>query len=357
MKVYKITRFWIFLFCVLSSCSDDYEEQTISTGELREISFYPESSSIPNLRNYNPDWPWFDHFMTGERIGVFAVERDTQGGRAFAHNKCFVFDGERFIPMSWDDRILVRNEQLDFYAYYPFTPQMNYRNNIIDFTVSPYQDRDFHEDYPWPFRENNLMSAQYTEDLTGDHIPLVFRHHLALVNIDIYHGKDREVSAAVLPRRYIRNHFDLTEVERGFVPDTTRCDIHMFKADSYNGVSFYLALMPYQPIRKDSLFFRVTVSGKEYEQYADKTLPLRPDTYNYFKVTLPCAITLIGTVGGSVSGGGIHNCGDEVTVKAAMDQGCNFMGWYENDVKVSDYLHYKFVANGDRTLEARFYKL
>lgn len=58
--------------------------------------------------------------------------------------------------------------------------------------------------------------------------------------------------------------------------------------------------------------------------------------------------------GGTVSGGGSYARGSQATVNAVMNEGYDFVGWYENGSKVSDNLNYSFTVQGARTLEARF---
>jgi len=360
MKIYQIT-FCLFLLLCFVSCNDDTDESIIPDNkEYREIKFYPEE--VPLLKSTQSFWHWYEMFMHGDRIGIFAVEKgwleNWDSGKAFAHNKCFYFDGERFLPESEEDRIFVRNEKLEFYAYYPYTPAMDENNGLmLDFTVSPYQDLESHEDYHWGYRENNLMTARYTEELTGDIIPLVFQHCMALIGIDIYHGLDRNATAAVLTDKYIRNHFEITKPDLRYLNDTTKYDINMLPVYSRDGVSSYMALIPPQEVIKDSLCFRLDISGRQYEHFNEDNHHFMSGTGNYYKFTLPCTISLNDTAGGSVTGGGTYNCGDQVTVIAKINSGYSFTGWYENNTKVSNYQYYSFTANGNRLLEAHFERL
>lgn len=58
--------------------------------------------------------------------------------------------------------------------------------------------------------------------------------------------------------------------------------------------------------------------------------------------------------GGTVSGGGSYGRGTQATVHAIMNEGYDFVGWFENGSKVSDNTDYTFTVQGARTLEARF---
>lgn len=60
-------------------------------------------------------------------------------------------------------------------------------------------------------------------------------------------------------------------------------------------------------------------------------------------------------MGGTVSGGGVYEQGEGVTLTATPEDGYRFDGWYEGDQKVNDAgQDYQFIAEKSRTLEARF---
>lgn len=58
--------------------------------------------------------------------------------------------------------------------------------------------------------------------------------------------------------------------------------------------------------------------------------------------------------GGTITGAGTYNVGDEVTVTAVPAEGYTFGGWYKGANKVSDNASYTFTADGDVTLTANF---
>jgi hypothetical protein len=58
--------------------------------------------------------------------------------------------------------------------------------------------------------------------------------------------------------------------------------------------------------------------------------------------------------GGTVSGGGTYNHGDQVTVSATANQGYTFINWTEGGKIVSYDKDYVFIATGDRNLTANF---
>ena len=60
------------------------------------------------------------------------------------------------------------------------------------------------------------------------------------------------------------------------------------------------------------------------------------------------------TNGGTVTGGGTFNYGQNCTVNASANEGYNFVNWTENGNVVSNNAHYQFTVTSNRTLVANF---
>lgn len=58
--------------------------------------------------------------------------------------------------------------------------------------------------------------------------------------------------------------------------------------------------------------------------------------------------------GGSASGGGLYNAGEEVILLASPNNGWTFLQWTENGAPVSTNMSFSFIAASDRNLEANF---
>jgi uncharacterized repeat protein (TIGR02543 family) len=58
--------------------------------------------------------------------------------------------------------------------------------------------------------------------------------------------------------------------------------------------------------------------------------------------------------GGSATGGGTYNYGTNITIKATVNAGYTFSGWYKGSTKVSDALSYTFTVSEAAIYEARF---
>ena len=65
-------------------------------------------------------------------------------------------------------------------------------------------------------------------------------------------------------------------------------------------------------------------------------------------------IAAAATEGGSVTGGGVVEEGEEVTLTAIADEGYEFVGWFDGETKVADTATYTVVATADKIYTAKF---
>lgn len=73
----------------------------------------------------------------------------------------------------------------------------------------------------------------------------------------------------------------------------------------------------------------------------------QPDTYNINVSPNP-------NIGGTVTGGGNYNGGQQCTVTATANTGYSFVNWTENGEVVTTNANYTFIVTGNRTLVANF---
>ena len=90
--------------------------------------------------------------------------------------------------------------------------------------------------------------------------------------------------------------------------------------------------------------------------------------FGYNKITYSATIQIVNggtqsytinvsanpTIGGTVTGGGTYNQGQQCTVSASANAGFTFTNWTENGNVVSTQANYTFQVNGNRTLVANF---
>lgn len=101
----------------------------------------------------------------------------------------------------------------------------------------------------------------------------------------------------------------------------------------------------------DTMIFSVVADNEEFYTLNNTEIVV------YGANTLVASYTITATAGtgGTVTGGGIYDEGDDVTLTAAPGSNYFFDGWYENGTKITGAgVTYTFAAATDRTLEARF---
>ncbi len=94
----------------------------------------------------------------------------------------------------------------------------------------------------------------------------------------------------------------------------------------------------------------ITLSG------GDGDIDFEANVESYIKNILLDIVTVIAEPedGGTVTGGGEYNYGDEVTVTAAPAEGYRFVNWTENGTEVSTDADYTFTVTENRELTANF---
>ena len=75
---------------------------------------------------------------------------------------------------------------------------------------------------------------------------------------------------------------------------------------------------------------------------------------NFSSQSYAISVSASPNSGGSVSGGGNYNYGQNCTVLATPNAGYNFANWTENGIVVSTNTNYSFTVTSDRNLIARF---
>ncbi|MCL2638905.1 MAG: leucine-rich repeat protein [Oscillospiraceae bacterium] len=68
----------------------------------------------------------------------------------------------------------------------------------------------------------------------------------------------------------------------------------------------------------------------------------------------PYTINVTAGAGGTATGGGVHNHGASVTLRATPDSGYTFGGWFDGSSLISTERVFTFTATTDRNLQARF---
>ena len=110
-------------------------------------------------------------------------------------------------------------------------------------------------------------------------------------------------------------------------------------------------------------FVNWTENGEQVSGLSEYTFTVtrnRTLTAN-FEVQAPTEYTVNATAnpeeGGTVTGGGTYEQGQQCTVRATANEGFTFTNWTENSEVVSTHANWTFIVNADRTLTANFTKM
>jgi uncharacterized repeat protein (TIGR02543 family) len=68
----------------------------------------------------------------------------------------------------------------------------------------------------------------------------------------------------------------------------------------------------------------------------------------------PYIINVTAGAGGTASGGGVHNHGASIVLRAIPESGYSFGGWFEGNALVSTERAFTLIVTADRSLQARF---
>ena len=104
-------------------------------------------------------------------------------------------------------------------------------------------------------------------------------------------------------------------------------------------------------------FQKWTVNGNQVSTYANFTFTVNDDctlVANYTPLPFTISVSADPSNGGTVTGGGGYNYGDNCTLRATANSGFAFENWTENGSVVSTYAEYQFIVTGNRTLVAHF---
>ena len=107
-------------------------------------------------------------------------------------------------------------------------------------------------------------------------------------------------------------------------------------------------------------FVNWTENGSQVSDLSEYTFPVTRNRVlvAHFEAEAPAEYTVSVSVdpteGGTVTGGGTYEQGQQCTVTATANDGYTFANWTENGNEVSANANYTFIVNGDRTLVANF---
>lgn len=331
----------LFIALIVSFCSCSKDTQEVKTVFTKEVTF-SLASSVSRATDAQ--------FVTGDEIGVFAVERMPcigvlKDAGNYADNKRFRFNGTTFTPVSEEDKISFSpTSTLDFYVYYPYMP---HPENVTAhrFVVATDQTDGNNT--------SDLMLAKDISGLRNPVIPLTFHHQMALIEANFRVGEGKKVSRAQLLNRAVGATVNFQEQNYETLSSETST-IEMLKVGESEDAATFRVLLPKQVVKGGTPLFLFVVDGEEHTYQAGQDVSLIQGARSVYDVALQCLVNLSSDPEGRVNGSGIYDCGKSATVVAVPNAGYSFAGWYENNLRVSGDAIYSFVVKREYHLTARF---
>ena len=257
----------------LVACSDTTEDQIspADKGQIEfEINLSPESKTIT-------DSQFTTLFEKGDEIGLFVVKRKKDQSATldesnnFFHNaKLICLGGTKCILDGGKIEYAPEGEVLDFYAYYPYNPDITNPAEIA-FHVSSDQNGETEEKYN--YSQSDLLAAQPVlnvekrPDGLSYIVYLKFKHLMSMVHVDIpklqMNGVDlkgvgpRETLNMVFPKvktggvfNLITQEFELSEDEES---EIIMHRVERKDSDKYFDQYSYRVLFPAQDIAANEI--------------------------------------------------------------------------------------------------------
>ncbi|KAA5273866.1 MULTISPECIES: fimbrillin family protein [Bacteroidales] len=318
-----------------SSCGDDAaEKEAVAGSGLVTFTAVTGDAETRNTQESS--------FETGDAIGVFAIEPKT--GVYWAVNNEYIYDGNTFKPATEADNIIVTvGTDFDFYIYYPF------KEGQTDITAISHSAGDQAEKSGW--LSADFMTATYTEPVLNYTIPLNFRHRLSTVEVRIERNEGVREAAIENVKRTSRFNLLTGEV----VTDESRGNCRMYRySQQGDATTVFRVTVPAQTLTTSSNYVALTGDTDIKLRGTSDMVTLAGQIHNY-SIDYKKQITVLDyTAGGTTTGAGLYNIGSTCTVRASVNGGYEFAGWYEAGRIVSDAVQYSFEVLTDRTLEPKY---
>lgn len=322
----NILNLIICLFSIITSCEN--EEQILNDNGFR---FIPESLQTRSTQT--------GMFESGDRIGIFAIERtnDSQVGSLSSPkyvNVQYRYNGSYFEPVG--QGISYSGKKYDFYVYSPYNAAYNEIRQIIH-QASTSQTTESWE-------EADFCTAINTSGIDNGNVELNFNHKFATLQVKT----ESDVQGITLMNVFTTGNFDFATDKAGATGIKNNVEMLKEANDSF------LATIPVQTI-SGSVFTIKKSNGKNVEFSLTAPKQLNEGINVIYTVNFKSTITVTSEGNGTATGGGEYEVGENCTVKGTPGNGYSFEGWYdENSVKVSSSAEYTFVVGLSKTLTAKF---
>lgn len=256
-------NFWVLFWgIVAASCVNQAEEASAIYQRYVHFMMYAEMPGTTRVLTYAD---LTTTFTVGDQVGIFAYKRTANGsdGALVMENACYSFDGNNWIPDTGKNIEINQTEALNYYAYYPYSPNIvNYKS--ISHQVQTDQSLLL-EGNAKAYGTSDLLVAKNTTVAAGSNIvSLVFKHALSLVQVRLMGSKITDPDATVtLLNMKTTSVADLTSDDAPVTGENTS-DIKMFQFDNSSNNMIYRAIVPSQSIAGGAGLGKLQIDGKSF---------------------------------------------------------------------------------------------
>lgn len=288
MKIYWSVVSCFMLSIILNSCDETVETQILSQSDA--FSF----TAMPEVATRATDIA----FEEGDKIGVYAVKRHGNNvgtllsSGNFADNKQYVFQDGHFVPVTPDDIIYApTGEKTDFYAYYPYQPDIDPTALSMDVQANQSEVTNYKaSDYLWSRAEGGYIT-------TDKPINFIFSHIMGKIEVIVNKG-----GASVNSGNFFSYLSQKGNLQTGTlqITSSSKSSVNMLLGSENDAQYVFWALVPGgDVIASGDEFSFITsdgtkkyVTSKEYDIISGKTNRFVMDviTWNYTFTASPSVI-------------------------------------------------------------------
>ena len=277
----KLLVFCSFLLITFSACQQQKEEIPLSAGLLPiSVSDMSRIQSKATGSSFDPN----------DEIGLYVLEQpNTLTDERHVDNMHFVYDGSSWKP---DETIYYPSESAacDFIAYYPFRQSaLEVSSSILTCTVFPDQSEEGN------YMLSDFLVAEKTSvSPSADAVPLVFKHKLAEICVELLPGTAYDSPEELLAENPVvaikgvatRVSYDMKTGEfsaSGVPSDLIPAGTFVAGSDKVTGIH---AIVVPQDIEGEHLLLEVRVGGKNYGFTFGTKHTITPATKETYTLTM-----------------------------------------------------------------------
>lgn len=269
--VYRHLYIIVGLTAMICSCSNESNREPDS-GNGNAVCF--EIGSVMSRSVTNPDNS--TEFVAGDRIGIFGEKG------AVGSNVEYIVGSDGSLQAAAGTGVVYNpagGDNADFHAYYPYADGQG--NDNVVFTVADDQST------PELFNASDFMTSQTLGVATNskDPVKLIFKHRLAIVQLEIITAQTASVKGASLCKLQRTMQWDLAS-NTVSPTGSSDSDISMWNRGTASNTSTYWAAIPAQTVATGTRLLTINFGDDSYGFTATSPITLKEGTIKKFRISI-----------------------------------------------------------------------